>query len=451
MAELIRVPEVAAGATTVVLTEWLVKEGTSISPGVPVAVLETDKAQVEVEAETDAVLLRALTAPGSEIAVGSPMALVGTAEEQQADLDAILARLGVESAPAAPAPVRRDVPEPPASGDTPDTVPPAGGQPAGQLADEATTAHPERVFASPLARRMLRTAGIDLATVTGTGPGGRIVRRDAEAAVARAVSAAAAPAGEPPAAPAEPVPPAQQAAPAQRAQAHTAADAGSAEATPHSRLRRAIANRLSASKREVPHFYLRRTVEVDELLRLRTELNANAGVKISVNDLLIKAVALAHEAVPQANVVWTDDALLQYASADVAVAIASERGLVTPVLRGVGSKSVGSLSAEVRDFVRKANDGSLRQHELEGGTITVTNLGMYGVDEFSAIINPPQSMILAVGAIRATPVVRDSGVVPASTMSLVLSVDHRAIDGALAAQWLAALVDLLTRPYRLLV
>ncbi|MYS74471.1 2-oxo acid dehydrogenase subunit E2, partial [Streptomyces sp. SID5926] len=297
-----------------------------------------------------------------------------------------------------------------------------------------------RRLASPLARRLLRTAGIDIATVAGSGPGGRIVRRDAEQAVQRAAQAAA-----------PPVPPTPAAAAADSGMQLPPGFGEPAQATPHSRLRRAIATRLTQSKRDVPHFYLKRSVEVDAVLRLRADLNAGAGVRISVNDLLVKAVAAAHTAVPQANVVWTEDALLHFESADVAVAIDSARGLVTPVLRGVGDKSVGAVSAEVRRFVRAAEEGSLRQRDLEGGSITVTNLGMHGVDEFSAIINPPQSMILAVGAIRSVPVVRESEVVAATSMSLVLSVDHRAVDGALAAQWLDALVDAVARPYRLLV
>ncbi|PPS90807.1 dihydrolipoamide acetyltransferase family protein [Streptomyces sp. MH60] len=440
MAELMRVPEVAAGATDVIMGEWLVPEGAELTAGAPLAVVETDKAQVEVEAETETVLLRTLVRPGTRVPVGAPMALLGTHAERDSDLDAVLAGLGVEAVgtpeEAGPeAPPAQDAPPADVSSVSPAEAPePAGPQEPG------TAFSGGRRFASPLARRLLRTAGIDIATVTGSGPGGRVVRRDAEEAVQRAAQASAPPAPPTPAV--------------------AAGDTGAqlplgfgepAQVTPHSRLRRAIAIRLTQSKREVPHFYLKRSVEVDALLRLRADLNAGADVRISVNDLLVKAVAAAHTAVPQANVVWTEDALLHYESADVAVAIASERGLVTPVLRGVGEKSVGLVSAEVRRFVRAAEEGALRQRDLEGGSITVTNLGMHGVDEFSAIINPPQSMILAVGAIRSVPVVREAEVVAASSLSLVLSVDHRAVDGALAARWLDALVDAVARPYRLLV
>ncbi|MFG2357396.1 dihydrolipoamide acetyltransferase family protein [Streptomyces sp. NPDC048521] len=432
MPELMRVPEVAAGATHVVMGEWLVPEGTELTAGAALAVIETDKAQVEVEAETEAVLLRTLVRPGAQVAVGAPMALLGTHAEQGSDLDADLARLGVTD-PAAADPAPPAASAPPGAG-------PAAASPATPPPPDTPSTEGRR-FASPLARRLLRNAGIDISTVTGSGPGGRIVRRDAEAAVERAAQAAT-----PPARPPEPVSAARDTG------GYITAGLGSpTHATPHSRLRLAIAKRLGESKREVPHFYIKRTVEVDRLLRLRADLNAGTGVRTSVNDLLIKAVAVAHTAVPQANVTWTDEALIQYSSADVAVAIASRRGLVTPVLRGTDGKSLGTVSAEVRRFVRQADEGTLQQRDLEGGSITVTNLGMYGVEEFSAIINPPQSMILAVGAIRSTPVVRESQVATASTVALVLSVDHRAVDGALAAQWLDALVDAVHHPFRLVV
>uniref|UniRef100_UPI0015EFE022 2-oxo acid dehydrogenase subunit E2 n=1 Tax=Pseudonocardia pini TaxID=2758030 RepID=UPI0015EFE022 len=220
---------------------------------------------------------------------------------------------------------------------------------------------------------------------------------------------------------------------------------------PHSRLRKAIASRLTRSKQEIPHFYLKRSAAVDELLALRAQLNTHSPVRISVNDLLIRAVAVAHRAVPAANVVWTDDALRRFDGVDVSVAVAGERGLVTPVVRGLENRSLSSISSEVRRLVEAANAGRLQQRELEGGSITVSNLGMYGVEQFSAIINPPQSAILAVGA--GTPSVRvvDGEVTVVTTIDLVLSVDHRAIDGALAAEWLAAFVEAVEQPLRLVV
>jgi pyruvate dehydrogenase E2 component (dihydrolipoamide acetyltransferase) len=223
----------------------------------------------------------------------------------------------------------------------------------------------------------------------------------------------------------------------------------------HSRLRRAVAARLTQSKREVPHFYLKRAARLDALLRLRGQVNQQSPTRVSVNDFVIRAVAVAHRAVPDANVIWTDAAMRRFESVDVAVAIASERGLVTPVLRSVESMPVSAVSAQVKSFVEQANTGRLAQRDLEGGSISVTNLGMYGVDEFAAIINPPHSAILAVGAARPTPVAANApegaAVELATMVQLTLSVDHRAIDGALAAQWMDVLVNGLENPLRLLV
>jgi pyruvate dehydrogenase E2 component (dihydrolipoamide acetyltransferase) len=426
MAELMRMPEVAAGATEAVLSEWLVEPGATIAVGDPVAVIETDKAQVEVEAETDGVVLRRLVEESRQVEVGSPIALLGSREELSVDPDELLSALGVDlgSTSGTPAPERRDVP------DEPHPAAPVLTTPA------ATTGAGEqpRQFISPIARRLLREAGLEASGITGTGPGGRVVRRDVE------IQIASQRASEPTEA--------------------TAPEAGGdissvsgrqAEAIEHSRLRRAIARRLTESKQAVPHFYLKRTARLDALLTLRRELNEQAGRKISVNDFVLRAVAEALTLEPEANVVWTDEAMLRFDTADIAVAVASERGLVTPVLRSVERMSLGTISSEVRELVDRANAGKLKQHELEGGTISVTNLGMFGVDEFSAIINPPHSAILAVGAATPQPVVDEGQPAVATVVTLVLSVDHRAIDGAIAARWMAALVEVLENPYRLLV
>lgn len=423
MASLYTVPEVAAGATEVLISEWLVEPGGSFKTGDPIAVIETEKAVVEVEAEADATLLRQLVAPGSTVDVGSPMALLGSENEVGTDLDVLLAELGVSGAtPSAPAAPRREVPEPAARD--------AGG----------------RIFISPIARKLLRDAGISPEKVQGSGPHGRIRRRDVEQLIATAQR------------------PAQQANEQSNRPSGDAADStpmappapkptrgATWTEVPHSRLRRAVARRLTESKQQVPHFYVRRTAVLDGLLALRTQVNAAGPVKVSVNDFLIRAIAIAHQAVPDANVIWTDEAMRRYTSVDVAVAIASERGLVTPVLRGVETSSLSAISAQVKGFVEKANAGKLQQSDLEGGSITISNLGMYGVEEFSAIINPPQSAILAVGAARPAPVVVGDAVEVKTIVDLVLSVDHRAIDGALAARWMAAMVEALEQPVRLLV
>jgi pyruvate dehydrogenase E2 component (dihydrolipoamide acetyltransferase) len=434
MAELMPVPEVAAGAAEVVISEWLVKPGDHVSAGAPVAVLETEKAVVEVEAENDATLLRILADAGAHVAVGAPMALLGSAAEAAGDIDALLAALGVSAGPAngpGPSAAASDAaaqPEPP----TPTTTATPRGEQAAR-----------RPFISPLARKMLKEAGLSTDGITGTGPGGRIRRRDVEAASSAARHQT--PAQRPTqAAPAEPE--TETVTPVT-----TAPSQGPWTEIPHSRLRRAIANRLTQSKREIPHFYLRRTIRLDALLALRTQLYQASPVKLSVNDLLIRAIAVAHTAVPEANVIWTDEALHRFDTVDISVAIASERGLVTPVLRGVENSSLSAISTRVKTFVEQANTGRLQQKDLVGGSITISNLGMYGVDEFSAIINPPQSAILAVGAARPTVQAVDGQPAVVTTANLVLSVDHRAIDGALAAQWMAALVESLQTPIRLVV
>jgi pyruvate dehydrogenase E2 component (dihydrolipoamide acetyltransferase) len=288
---------------------------------------------------------------------------------------------------------------------------------------------------------MAKAAGLTLDELTGTGPGGRIVRWDVEQAAAHRTQALAG--GSTPAA-------------SPTAVSGHAAPAGERSFTdePHSRLRSAIASRLTFSKQSVPHFYVRATPRVDALLALRKELNSAGGQKISVNDLVVRAVARAHRLIPAANVIFTDTATRRFDYVDVAVAISTDGGLVTPVLRDVDRTPISEIAATTADFADRARSGRLRQHELEGGSITVTNLGMFGTEEFSAIINPPHSAILAVGAARSEPVAIDGADGPelavATVMHLVLSVDHRVLDGVLAAQWMAALTGLLEHPVRIL-
>jgi pyruvate dehydrogenase E2 component (dihydrolipoamide acetyltransferase) len=471
VASLLRVPEVAAGATEAVLSEWLVEENSAFTADQPIVVIETDKATVEVPAGSAAVLLRRLVSNGTTVEVGAPMALVGEEAEKGSDLDQLLAGLGVSATAAgnggAPAerpgtgPRMGDVhaaPEPetaaePAVAEADSALPratPAAPEGAGSTSGAASggggggggsEAAPTngtssgtgtRVLASPLARRLLREAGLGTEGVPGTGPGGRIVRRDAQQAVDRARSSAPAPATPAPAA------------------AATGAGGRGYEEVPHSRMRRAIAARLTASKQSVPHFYVKRTARIDALLDMRRQLNEVSPQKISVNDLLVRAVAITHAQVPEANAIWTDDAVRRFDSVDVAVAMASDRGLVTPVLRDVQRTAPGAIASRTKEFKRLADEGKLQQRDLEGGSVAVTNLGMFGVEEFSAIINPPQSSILAVGAGLPAPVVVDGTVQVATVMTLVLSVDHRVIDGALAARWMDLLVKAIEQPLRLL-
>ncbi|MFD0340997.1 2-oxo acid dehydrogenase subunit E2 [Streptomyces sp. NPDC127117] len=440
MAELFRMPAVAADAATAVLSAWQVAEGASFTKDDALVSIETDKAEVDVSAERDGVLLKALYEAGVEIEVGDPIAVLGAVGEQAGDLDALLAELGVAAPGEARQAVRRDVPEEPVAPAPSDTPAPSAG-PASGGPDRGG-----RIFSSPLARRLAREAGLGIEALTGTGPGGRIVRRDVETAVA----ARRAQATEPPAAPAPPA-----GAPVARATTPAApapeAGTGDHEDIPHTRMRRAIARRLTESKQHTPHFYLRATCAVDELLALRRRINAVSPVKISVNDLLIKAVATAHTQVPEMNAVWQPDAVRRFRTVDVSVAVATDTGLVTPVLRGIEDLSVSAIATRTRAFAERARSGGLVPADLEGGSITVSNLGMYGVEEFAAIINPPQAAILAIGAARDEAVVRDGAVTAAKVLGVVLSVDHRPVDGAVAARWLAAFTEAVENPVRLVV
>ena len=402
MAELLRMPEIAANTTEAVLSSWPLPENSTFARDDVIATVETAKAVVDVAAEADGVLLKVLVAPGAEVAIGAPIALIGAAGEQVADLDAVLAELGVGAPEAAP---------------SEQAVPPVAAPVEPRVSSNGHT----RVFASPLARRLAREAGLSLDQLTGTGPNGRVLRRDVEQARA--------------AAPAE-----------QAEQAELAAFTD----VPHTKLRRLVAARLTQSKQTAPHFYLRATARVDRLLALRAELNEGAQVRVSVNDLVVKAVAHAHQQVPALNVTWGPDAVRSYSTVDVAVAVATDNGLVTPVLRTVEQLTVSAVARAVRDLVARATAGRLQQHELEGGSISVTNLGMYGTEEFAAIINPPQAAILAVGAAREEPVVVDGALQVGRVMRVTLSVDHRPVDGVVAAQWMRVLVDLLEHPARIL-
>jgi pyruvate dehydrogenase E2 component (dihydrolipoamide acetyltransferase) len=287
---------------------------------------------------------------------------------------------------------------------------------------------------------MATQAGLLLTDLVGTGPGGRIVRRDVETAMAQRVATEeveAAPAVVQPA-PEVPEPPIRHQEP------------GEFSDQPLSRMRRAVATRLTESVTTAPHFFVRGVARVDELLRLRAQLNDGAEVKVSVNDLVVKAVAKAHQLVPELNVVWTGEAIRSFRGVDVAVAVATDTGLVTPVVRGVDTMTVTAVARATRDFALRAREGRLQQSELEGGTVTVSNLGMHGVEEFSAIINPPQASILAVGAARQEAVVTDGRLEVGTVLRVTLSVDHRPVDGAIAARWMAAFTDLLERPVRIL-
>ncbi len=433
MPELLRMPEVATGSTSAILSAWQVGIDQQYAGGDVIAVLETDKAVVDMEAEGDGRIVHFLASDGQEVATGDPIAIWAAIGEEVADPAAAAQALGVGDAGEASKPAEAEA----ATGEKAEPSQPAEAAPAGQATAQATEQPTGgRIFASPIARRMAREAGIGLEALVGSGPGGRIRRRDVEAAIASGAASATSPAAAPAASQAPASPP-------------VAAPAAGYREIPHTRLRKAIASRLTESKSTVPHFYLRGTAVVDDLLAMRAQMNDGEENRVSVNDFIIKAVAYAHGKVPEANVIWTEDAVRAFDTVDISVAIATETGLVTPVVRDVGSLSLGQLALITKDFAVRAKDGGLRQNELEGGTTSVSNLGMFGTEGFDAIINPPQSTILAVGAAQQQPVARDGNVEIATTVQFSLSVDHRPIDGATAARWMQVFIDAMENPARI--
>jgi pyruvate dehydrogenase E2 component (dihydrolipoamide acetyltransferase) len=422
------------------LAKWLVKEGDTVSSGDLLAEIETDKATMEFEAVDDGVIGKLLVAAGTEgVKVNTPIAVLLAEGE----------KLG--AAPAA-APKPRDV-EPPVVAAS-DATAPAGGYGRGETsATPADTPKGDRVFASPLARRIAAEKGIDLAGVQGSGPNGRIVKADVEGAQAAPKAKADAPKAE---AKADTPAPAKAAMPAGLgAEAVMKMYEGRAYSEMKlDGMRKTIAARLTEAKQTIPHFYLRRDIRLDALLEFRAKLNAELEgrkVKLSVNDFIIKACALALQEVPDANAVWAGDRILKLKPSDVAVAVAIEGGLFTPVLKDAQQKSLSTLSAEMKDLAARARDRKLAPHEYQGGSFAISNLGMFGIDNFDAVINPPHGAILAVGAGVKKPVVAADGSIGVATvMSVTLSVDHRVIDGALGAELLAAIAGNLESPLRML-
>ena len=418
------------------LAKWLVKEGDVVKSGQILAEIETDKATMEFEAVDEGTIGRILVAEGtSGVKVNTAIAVL-LEDGESAD-----------AAPAAKAAVAAAIPVA-AVAAAPDAAPVAAA-PAVAAAAKAAGA---RVFASPLARRIAAEKGLDLASVQGSGPHGRIVRADVEAAetgaAASVVAVAAAPVAEVKVTSA----PAMAAGPSTETVLKTYADRPFTEVKLDG-MRKTIAARLTEAKQTVPHFYLRRDIDLDALMAFRAELNAKLearGVKLSVNDFVIKACALALQQVPAANAVWAGDRVLQFKKSDVAVAVAIEGGLFTPVLRDAESKSLSALSAEMKDLAKRARDRKLAPAEYQGGSFAISNLGMFGIDNFDAIINPPHAAILAVGAGIAKAIVKNGAVVVGTVMSVTLSVDHRVIDGALGALLVNAIKDNLENPLAML-
>ena len=422
----ILMPALSPTMTEGTLAKWLVNEGDDVNAGDVIAEIETDKATMEVEAVDEGKVGKIVVQEGTEgVAVNALIALLLEDGEDAGALEG-----AADAAPAAPAPAAPAPEAPAAPAPAPEAPAPAPAAPAASSGD--------RIFASPLARRMAQQAGLDIAMVTGSGPNGRIVKRDIEAALAAGVPAAAAP--EPAAAPA--------AAPAPMPEGVEPAF----DFEPANNMRKVIAQRLTESKQTVPHFYLTVDCEIDTLLALRKDLNSRSDdYKISVNDLIIKACGVALRRVPAANASWAGDGIKRYHTADISVAVAIDGGLITPVIRDAGGKGLEAISSEMKDLALRAREGKLMPEEYQGGTFSISNLGMFGIKQFDAVINPPQGAIMAVGAGEQQPVVRNGALAVATVMSVTLSVDHRVVDGAVGAELLAAFKKLIEDPMTMLL
>jgi pyruvate dehydrogenase E2 component (dihydrolipoamide acetyltransferase) len=421
------------------LAKWLVKEGDEVKSGDILAEIETDKATMEFEAVDEGTVAKILVPEGSEgVKVGAPIAILA-GEGEDASAAASAAPKADTAAPAPPkAPAAPKPDETPKAPPAPAAVetPPAPAAPAAPARAEG-----DRVKASPLARKLAQAQNIDLSSIQGSGPGGRIVRADIDAAAGKAPAAAA------------PQPAAAAALPS-----HLVTPGPMEQAIPHeaiklSNIRKTIARRLTESKQQIPHIYLTVDIQLDALLKLRGELNKgleSRGVKLSVNDLLIKALAQALIEVPECNVSFAGDQLFKYSRADISVAVSIPAGLITPIIVGADTKSVSAISTEMKDLAARARDGKLQPQEYQGGTASLSNMGMYGIKNFEAVINPPQGMIMAIGAGEKRPYVINDSLQIATVMSATGSFDHRAIDGADGAKLMQAFKRLVENPLGML-
>lgn len=421
MAHLIKLPSIAADTSDGNLHQWLKKEGDPVAVGDALAEIETEKAIVEINAEHAGVLGRIVVPAGATaVPINTVIGVLLADGDDDSAIDRALKEHGGAAAVAS-------------SGSTE----PRAGSPtapilsASGIAPAANTPVPGgRLFASPLARRLAAQWHVNLLGVTGTGPHGRIVRRDVEAARDRAPDASG----------------------LATTTALASSNRPAARRVPHTGMRRAIARRLTESKQNVPHFYLSVDCKMDALLALRSQANHGGAVKLSVNDFIVRAAALALREVPEVNVSWHDDAIEYHAGADISVAVATDGGLVTPIVRDADVKPLSAIAAEIVELAARAKVNRLKPEEFTGGSLTVSNLGMYGITQFAAIINPPQAAILAVGAAERRPVVGENGeLVAATVMTVTLSADHRAVDGAVGARWLAAFRTLIENPVRILL
>jgi pyruvate dehydrogenase E2 component (dihydrolipoamide acetyltransferase) len=428
------------------LAKWLKKEGDKVKSGDVIAEIETDKATMEVEAVDEGTIAKILVPEGTQdVAVNDVIAvLAGDGEDVKA------AGAGAASAPPKAAPVAEAPAAKPAPAAAPAAVAVAAAKPPTPVAPAPQANGHARTFSSPLARRLAKEAGIELARINGSGPHGRIVARDVEEAKSgKGLKApAAAPAGAPSIAPSM-----------SDKQILALFEPGSYEVVPHDGMRRTIAQRLTASVQTVPHFYLTMDCDIGKLLAAREEINATAPkdkekkplYKLSVNDFVIKAMAIALQRIPDCNVSWTEGGMLKHKHSDIGVAVAMPGGLITPIIRHAETKSLSTISAEMKDFAARARARKLKPEEYQGGTTAISNLGMYGIKDFTAVINPPHATILAVGTSEERAVVRGGKIEAAHIMSVTLSCDHRAVDGALGAELIGAFKMLIENPVMMMV
>jgi pyruvate dehydrogenase E2 component (dihydrolipoamide acetyltransferase) len=442
----ILMPALSPTMTEGKLSRWLKKEGEEVKSGDVLAEIETDKATMEVEAVDEGFLAKIVVPDGTEnVAVNAVIGVMTATAGEKVDAPKAEAKAAAPEPAMAPAPAKEE----PKKAEAP---PPPPVEPAPEAAPEAEH---ERIFASPLARRMAKQAGVDLATLKGSGPNGRIVKADIDAGGKTEPSKEAVASGS--AVKSEAPEPAPVVAPPKAAPAAVQTFGAPHKKIPNSSMRKVIAKRLSESKQTVPHFYVVGHFEIDALLKLRADLNAKSAkdgpgaFKLSVNDLLIKACAVALRRHPSVNASYSDEAILQYDDVDISVAVAIPDGLITPIIRKADALGLAAISAKMKDLGARAKAGKLKPDEYQGGGFSISNLGMFGTPEFSAIINPPQACILAVGAGEQRPVVKNGALAIATMMTCTLSCDHRVVDGALGAEFMATLKGIIEDPLSLML
>lgn len=418
MAIEVLMPALSPTMTEGALARWLKKEGDTVSSGDVLAEIETDKATMEVEAVDEGILGRILVPEGTQgVAVNTPIAiLVAEGESIPDTLDIPSAK---PSQPATQTAAASPVP----------SAKPQAAEPT-----KPANKPQNKVFASPLAKRIAKQKGLDLSQITGSGPNGRIVRKDVENANGKPQKVASAPSS-----------------------AAVASPSGGSQIVPHSTMRKVIARRLTEAKSTIPHFYVSVDIELDALMTLRSQLNATSpeegpeAFKLSVNDMLVKAAAVALKRIPTVNASFTEETMILHDDVDISIAVSIPDGLITPIVRQADKKSLRQISQETKDLVKRARAGKLKPEEFQGGTFSISNMGMYGVKDFSAIINPPQAAILAIAAGRKQPVVKGNELAVATVMTVTLSVDHRVVDGSVAAEWLSAFRSVVESPLTLVI